>query len=89
MSILKIHKANSNHSHSNFYNLSFQRQHNNDFFALKGFTGNAEVECVRVPNTCLSNQQCPGGMICPDGICMLACRSDNDCAGNERCSQGM
>ena len=62
---------------------------NNDFFALKGFTGNAEVECVRVPNTCLSNQQCPGGMICPDGICMLACRSDNDCAGNERCSQGM
>ena len=61
---------------------------NYDFSALKGFTGNAEVECVRVPNTCLSNQQCPGGMICPDGICMLGCQSDNDCAGNERCSQG-
>merc|ERR1712062_201840 len=26
--------------------------------------------------------------ICPDGICMLACRSDDDCASNERCSQG-
>ena len=54
----------------------------------EGFTGNAEVECVRIPNTCLSDQACPSSMICPDGICMLACRSDDDCASNERCSQG-
>ena len=63
-------------------------QHDKTCTCPEGFTGNAKVECVRVPNTCLSNQGCPGGMICPDGICMLACQSDNDCAGNERCAQG-
>ena len=52
------------------------------------FTGNGEVECVRVPNTCISDQSCPDQMNCVDGICMLKCLADTQCAPNERCQNG-
>lgn len=52
------------------------------------FTGNAEVECVRVPNTCISDSGCPSEMSCMDGICLLQCKADKNCAPNERCLGG-
>lgn len=52
------------------------------------FTGNAEVECVRIPSTCGSDLDCPDSMRCHEGICMLICSSNNDCADNERCHGG-
>ena len=52
------------------------------------FTGNPEVECVRVPSTCVADSTCPGGMRCHEGICMLKCTGDNRCAHNERCHGG-
>ncbi|CAB4059875.1 unnamed protein product [Lepeophtheirus salmonis] len=51
------------------------------------FTGTPSVECVRIPNTC--TKSCDGpGMSCVEGICMLNCRNDNNCAFNERCLKG-
>ena len=53
------------------------------------FTGNSDVECVRIPTTCVSEVACPAsGMGCHEGICMLRCGSDNECASNERCNKG-
>ncbi len=52
------------------------------------FTGNAEVECVRVPTTCASNAACGQGLTCQEGICMPTCKHDDDCSRNERCDQG-
>ena len=49
------------------------------------FTGNADVECVRVPSTCASSSDCPRGMSCNEGICQWQCGSDSECADNERC----
>ncbi len=53
------------------------------------FTGNPEVECVRIPNTCVNDAGCSKGMRCNDGICMLGCKNDDNCATNERCQAGM
>ena len=53
------------------------------------FTGNPEVECVRIPSTCYSSLDCPGPLQCSDGICQPPCSTDEDCALNERCLQGL
>ena len=53
------------------------------------FTGNPEVECVRIPSTCYSSSDCPQPMQCADGICMPPCNTDENCAINERCLQGL
>lgn len=53
------------------------------------FTGNPEVECVRVPTICVNNLDCPENMACNEGICMIGCGSDNECAVNERCNAGL
>ena len=63
-------------------------KHKKQCICPPSFTGNGEVECVRIPNTCISDQSCPKQMNCVDGICMLKCLSDTNCAPNERCQNG-
>lgn len=50
-----------------------------------GFTGNSEVECVRLPVSCASSHDCSTGNTCRDNICLPVCSSDNYCAFNEKC----
>lgn len=51
--------------------------------------GNPEI-IVNPPDRCTSNEQCPNGGICIDGICRLApaCIEDSDCADDQRCIDG-
>ena len=45
--------------------------------------------CTQSQTTCVSEVACPAsGMGCHEGICMLRCGSDNECASNERCNKG-
>uniref|UniRef100_A0A182T3U1 EGF-like domain-containing protein n=1 Tax=Anopheles maculatus TaxID=74869 RepID=A0A182T3U1_9DIPT len=53
-----------------------------------GFTGEAAVECVRVPISCASSADCVDGSICKESMCLPRCRNDQECALNEKCLQG-
>ncbi|CAG2055426.1 unnamed protein product, partial [Timema podura] len=53
-----------------------------------GFTGNHDVECVRIPVSCESNQDCSRNNTCRDSMCLPTCPSDNECAFNEKCLKG-
>lgn len=53
-----------------------------------GFTGNPEVECVRIPVVCNSDVECREGYNCHDSMCQPTCHSDQDCALNEKCLRG-
>uniref|UniRef100_A0A182M1U8 EGF-like domain-containing protein n=1 Tax=Anopheles culicifacies TaxID=139723 RepID=A0A182M1U8_9DIPT len=53
-----------------------------------GFTGDAAVECVRVPISCASSADCVDGSICKESMCLPRCRNDQECALNEKCLQG-
>ena len=64
-------------------------RHRKQCVCPQDFTGNPEVECVRIPSTCYSSLDCPGPLQCSDGICQPPCSSDEDCALNERCLQGL
>ena len=70
------------------YCLIYQR-HKRQCVCPHDFTGNPEVECVRIPSTCYSSSDCPASLQCADGICMPPCSSDENCAINERCLQGL
>lgn len=50
-----------------------------------GFTGNSEVECVRIPIACSSNIDCSSGKSCTDTMCLPVCSTDQECALNEKC----
>merc|ERR1712123_435381 len=65
------------------------QSHRKQCVCPQDFTGNPEVECVRIPSTCYSSSDCPQPMQCADGICMPPCSSDENCAINERCLQGL
>ncbi|XP_036344722.1 fibrillin-3-like, partial [Rhagoletis pomonella] len=53
-----------------------------------GFTGNPDVECVRIPVACASDAECHDGYNCHDSMCQPACQNDQDCALNEKCLRG-
>lgn len=53
-----------------------------------GFTGNSEVECVRLPVSCNGDEDCSLGNTCRDNVCLPTCTSDNQCAFNEKCVRG-
>lgn len=53
-----------------------------------GFTGDSAIECVRIPTSCASNQDCAEGNTCRDSMCLPHCRLDQDCALNEKCLRG-
>lgn len=53
-----------------------------------GFTGNPDVECVRVPVSCNQPGDCSPGNTCRDSMCLPECQSDNQCAFNEKCMRG-
>ncbi|XP_026670602.1 neurogenic locus notch homolog protein 2-like, partial [Ceratina calcarata] len=53
-----------------------------------GFTGNSEVECVRLPVSCRDTTDCNDGNTCRDNVCLPICSSDNECAFNEKCVRG-
>lgn len=53
-----------------------------------GFTGNADVECVRIPIACTSDIDCTDGYSCRDSMCLPSCHNDQDCALNEKCLRG-
>ena len=65
------------------------QRHRKQCVCPQDFTGNPEVECVRIPSTCYSSTDCPQPLQCSDGICMPSCTSDESCALNERCLQGL
>ena len=64
-------------------------RHRKQCVCPQDFTGNPEVECVRIPSTCYASSDCPQPLQCSDGICMPSCTSDESCALNERCLQGL
>ena len=64
-------------------------RHRKQCVCPQDFTGNPEVECVRIPSTCYSSLDCPNPLQCSDGICQPPCSSDENCALNERCLQGL
>ena len=53
-----------------------------------GFTGNPEVECVRIPIACSTDLECGLGLSCRDSMCFPKCSNDQDCALNEKCLRG-
>ncbi|KAK3931322.1 Fibrillin-1, partial [Frankliniella fusca] len=53
-----------------------------------GFTGNHDVECVRIPVSCDSTADCTAGNSCRDSMCLPVCSSDDNCAFNEKCLKG-
>lgn len=53
-----------------------------------GFTGNQHIECVRIPISCDSNDDCISGHTCRDSMCLPICHLDNECAFNEKCVKG-
>ncbi|KAI5719789.1 hypothetical protein M8J76_014878 [Diaphorina citri] len=59
-------------------------------FCPRGFTGDPETECVRMPVPCEVSKDCPSSTqhVCKDNLCIPQCSGDNDCALNEKCSNG-
>lgn len=57
----------------------------------EGFEGNPTPEqgCVRVPNICLSTNECPSAHTCLDNLCQLPCSDGTSCAVGERCSDNI
>lgn len=53
-----------------------------------GFTGNPEMECVRIPLVCKADFECGRGNNCRNGMCFPQCSTDQDCALNEKCLKG-
>ena len=53
-----------------------------------GFTGNSEIECVRLPVSCSGSDDCNPGNTCRDNVCLPVCAVDNECAFNEKCVHG-
>ena len=54
-----------------------------------GFSGEADVECYRVPGACRHNRDCKTGFKCESGVCAPVCFGDTNCAQNEKCVTGM
>uniref|UniRef100_A0A1A9ZCQ3 EGF-like domain-containing protein n=1 Tax=Glossina pallidipes TaxID=7398 RepID=A0A1A9ZCQ3_GLOPL len=61
-----------------------------------GFTGNPEVECVRIPMSCHNDLECGAvtcrvdndcflGHVCLHNKCVFGCHSDDDCSASESC----
>ncbi|GLH00240.1 Putative dumpy, partial [Gryllus bimaculatus] len=48
-----------------------------------GFTGKADVECVRV--TCRVHNDCFLGHICLNNMCIFGCTTNDDCTASEAC----
>ena len=59
-----------------------------------GFTGNATNECIRIPTACARDNECLDGrtdgvsQLCKEGRCVPSCKSDSQCALNEKCVAG-
>ncbi|KAF5291111.1 hypothetical protein FQA39_LY14353 [Lamprigera yunnana] len=51
----------------------------------EGFMGKEDVECIRSPTSCSSNEDCINGLKCQNEVCVPHCTNDNDCAYNEKC----
>jgi hypothetical protein len=49
----------------------------------------AERGCVRQPQSCRSDGDCPSGSPCMGGQCKAVCRNAQDCAQGERCVSSM
>ncbi|PNF25788.1 hypothetical protein B7P43_G12126 [Cryptotermes secundus] len=62
--------------------------HNKQCSCPPGFTGNQDVECVRIPVSCESSLDCSEGNTCRDNMCLPVCQGDQECAFNEKCLKG-
>ncbi|CAG0881855.1 unnamed protein product [Darwinula stevensoni] len=47
------------------------------------------VACVREPTPCVTNNDCPAGVVCTGSVCRPICSSVQNCLANEKCDEGV